>query len=86
MVTFMISQLIIVQLKKNIYLVFIIDYPFMANLDRCNGSCNTLVDRSATICVSNKTENVNLNVFNMITRINESKTLPRHISCDCKCH
>ena len=23
--------------------------------------------------------------FNMITRINESKTITEHISCDCKC-
>ena len=32
---------------------------------------------------SNKTEDVNLNIFNMITKINESKTLPKHISCNC---
>ena len=44
----------------------------MVSLDGCNGSCNTLEDPSDRICVSNKTENVNLNVFNMITRINES--------------
>ena len=57
-------------------------YPFMVSLDRCNGSCNTIVDPSARICVLNKTENVNLNAFNMITRINESKKLLIHILCD----
>ena len=31
------------------------------------------------LCAPNKTEDVNLNVFNMITRINESKTLANHI-------
>ena len=36
------------------------------------------------IYVPNKTEDVNLNVFNMMTRIGESKTLAKHISCDCK--
>ena len=36
-------------------------------------------------CVPNKKEDVNLNVFNMITRINVSKILSKHISCDCKC-
>ena len=30
-------------------------------------------------------EDLNLSVFNMITGINESKTLTRHISCECKC-
>ena len=42
----------------------------MVSLDRSNGSCNTLDDLSRGICVPNKTEDLNLNVFNMITRIN----------------
>ena len=37
------------------------------------------------VCVPNKTEDLNLSVFNIITRINESKTLTKHISCECKC-
>ena len=49
-------------------------YPFMVNLDRCNGSCSFLDDPSGRICVPNKTDDINLNVFNMITRTNESKT------------
>ena len=40
---------------------------------------------SNKICVSNKTDDLNLSVFNIITRINESKTLTKHISCECKC-
>ena len=60
-------------------------YPFMVNLDSCNGSCNTLDVTSGRVCVPNKTEEISLNVFDMITRINESKTLPKHISCKCKC-
>ena len=30
-------------------------------------------------------QNVNLNVFNMITRINEAKILTKNISCDYNC-
>ena len=37
------------------------------------------------VCVSNETEDLNLSVFNMIKGINESKTLAKHISCECKC-
>ena len=55
----------------------------MARLGGCNGSCNTLDDPSSRCRVANKT-NVNLNVFNMITRINKSNTLMKHISCYCK--
>ena len=39
-------------------------YLCMFNLDRCNGSCNTLVNRSHKVCVPNKTEDLNgLNVL-----------------------
>ena len=50
-------------------------YPFAVKLDRCVGSCNTLNDLSNKACVPNKTEDLNLSVFNMIARINQSKTL-----------
>ena len=40
---------------------------------------------SNKVCVPNKTEDLNLSMFNMITGINESKTLTKHISCKCKC-
>ena len=30
-------------------------------------------------------QDLNLTVFNVITGINESKTLAKHISCECKC-
>ena len=60
-------------------------YPFAVKLDRCVGSCNTLNDISNKVYVPNKTEDLNLGVFNMNTGINESKTLTKHISCKCKC-
>ena len=56
----------------------------MINLDRRNGSCNTLDAPSDRICIPNKTEDVNLSVFNMVTRINELKILANHILCKCK--
>ena len=60
-------------------------YPFAINLDKCVGSCNTLNDMSNKVCVPNKTEDLSFSVFNMISRINESKSLTKHISCKCKC-
>ena len=48
---------------------------------RCAGSCDILSDLSNKVCVPNKTEDLNLSVFIMITGINGSKTLTRkHIS------
>ena len=60
-------------------------YPFAVRLDRCVGSRNTLNDLSNKVCVPNKTEDLNLSVLNIITGLNESKTLTKHISCECKC-
>ena len=37
------------------------------------------------VCVPNKTEDLNLCVFNMITGINQSKAITKHISYECKC-
>ena len=64
----------------------------MVNLDRCNGNCNTLDDATAMIYdvsdkwyLPNETRDVNVKVFNTMAVINESKSLVRHISWDCKC-
>ena len=48
------------------------------------GSCNTVNNLSNKICVSDKTEDLNLITFNKITGINEPKTLTKHILCKCK--
>ena len=42
-------------------------YPFVVNLDRCVGSCNTLNDLSNKVCVPNKTEDLNQSVFNIVS-------------------
>ena len=57
----------------------------MVKLDKCVASCNTVNDLSNKVCVPNKTEDLNLSVFNMITGINESRILTKDISCECKC-
>ena len=59
-------------------------YQFPVKLDKYAESCNTLNDLSNKVCVPNKTEDLNLRVFNIITGINESKTLTKQILCECK--
>ena len=49
------------------------------------GSCKILNDLSNKACVPNKIEDLNLSLFNTIAGINESKTLIKHISRECKC-
>ena len=64
----------------------------MVNSDRCSGTCTTLDDPSAIIFnlsdklrVPNETKYINLKVINMVTGINELKSLVKHISCKYKC-
>ena len=48
-------------------------YPFIITLYKCNRSCIALSEKSSRIYVPIKTENVTLNVFNLVKRKNESK-------------
>ena len=45
--------------------------PFAIKLDKYVRSCNTVNDLSNKICILNKTEDLNIYVFNMITRKNK---------------
>ena len=56
----------------------------MVKLDSV-GSCSTLNDLTYKVCTQNKTEDLNLSVFTMITVINESTAITKHISCKFKC-
>ena len=60
-------------------------YPFAVKSDKSVGSCNFLNALSNGVCVPNKTEILNINVFNMITEKNESKILIMGILCNCNC-
>ena len=83
-----ITQSTLIKLHPNEYTQGLHFYPLAFNLARCVRSCNTLNDLSNKVCVPNKTKDLNLNIFNMITEINEPKTLTKHRSCkykfDCK--
>ena len=79
------TRLTIISLNPDEYNQVLCYCQSMFSLDRSHGSCNTFDDPSGKICAANKTEDIYLNVFNMVIRINESKTLTYHISCECKC-
>ena len=79
------TQPTLIILRPNEYSQEFHYYPFAVKLDKCIGICNTFNDLSNKVCIPNKTEDLNLSVFNIITGINKSKTLTKHISCECKC-
>ena len=47
-------------------------YSFVANLDRKVGCCNTLNYLCNKACFPDKTEDWNLCIFNMVTRMNQN--------------
>ena len=59
-------------------------YSLAVKLERYVGSCNTLNGFSNKVYVPNKTEGSNRSNFNVITGINESKTLTKYIWCKFK--
>ena len=78
------TQPLLISLHPNEWSLEFHSYLFVVKLERCVESCNTLNDLSFKVCVPNITEDLNLSMFKMITRINESKRLTKHISWECK--
>ena len=70
-------------LHTNEYSLELHYYTFAVKFNRCVGSCNTLNNLSKYVFQTK--QDLNLSMFNMVTGINESKTLTKHISCKCKC-
>ena len=78
------NQPTLINLHPNEYSQEFDYYPFAFKLNRCAWRCNTLNGLFNKVCVSNKTEDLNLGVFNMFTGLKKSKTLIKHVSCECK--
>ena len=38
-------------------------YPFMTNLDKCSGNCNSVDDLSTKVCVPTKIKDINVKVL-----------------------
>ena len=82
--------LILVSIVKvlQIYFKTLFNLLLLVNVRVCNVSLRLIYlfikekrsDLSYKVCVPNKTEDLNLSVCNIITGINESKTLTKHVS------
>ena len=60
-------------------------YPCNVLVNKCSGSCNTLDDPMARICVPNIIKNVNIKVYNFLMRLKELRKVLWHESCKCVC-
>ena len=48
-------------------------YPFSIKTSKCNGSCNNINDPYAKICVPDVVKDLNVKVFNLMLRTNETR-------------
>ena len=50
-------------------------YPFSVKINRCSGNCNNISDPYAKICVPDTLKNLNVKVFNLMLRTNETRSI-----------
>ena len=48
-------------------------YPFSIKTSKCSGSCNNINDPYAKLCVPDVVKNINLKVFNLMSKTNETR-------------
>ena len=58
-------------------------YPY--NVNKCSGSCDTLDNPMAKLCVPNVIKRINMKVYNFLMRLNETRNVLWHESCKCVC-
>ena len=60
-------------------------YPYNVLVNKCSGSCNTLDNPMAKLCVPNIIKRINMKVYNFLMRLNETRNVLWHESCKCVC-
>ena len=71
----------IVKVNSN-YPIF---FPFSVRTSKCSGSCDNINDPYAKLCVPDVIKNLNVKVFNLMSRTNETSHIKWHETCKCKC-
>ena len=56
-------------------------YTYSIKINKCKGSCNTVNDPHAKICVPDNIKNTNVKVFNLMSRTNETRHIKWHKTC-----
>ena len=59
-------------------------YPFSIKINKCSGNCNNIDDLYARICVPDVIKNLNVKVFNLMTRTNETRFIEWNVNVNVK--
>ena len=60
-------------------------YSYSIKINRCKGSCNTINDPYAKICVPDEIKDTNIKVFNLMPKTNETRHIKhgiKHVNVD----
>ena len=60
-------------------------YPSSIKTSKCSSNCNNINDPYAKICAPNVVKDLNVKVFNLILRTNETRHIKWHETCKCIC-
>ena len=63
----------------------LIFYPFGIKKSKCSSNSNNINDPYAKVCVTDVVKNVNVKVFNLMSRTNETRHIEWHKTCKCEC-
>ena len=58
-------------------------YLLSINVNKCSGDCNNINDPMAILCVPDVVKDINIKVFNLLARINETRRIVWHETCKC---
>ena len=58
-------------------------YSFSIMTNKCSGNCNDINDPYAKICIPNVFKNLNVKVFSLLSRTNETRHIKWHETCNC---
>ena len=60
-------------------------YPYFIKVNQCSGICSNINDPYAKLCVPDIIKSINVKVFNLMSRINETRQIIWHETCKCIC-
>ena len=60
-------------------------YPFNIKVNKCSGDCNNINDPMAKLCIPDIVKDMNIKIFKLLARNNETRKIVWHETCKCVC-
>ena len=60
-------------------------YPYSIKTNKCTGTCGSISNPYAKLCVTDIVKNINVKIFSLMSRINETRQIIWHKTCKCVC-